>query len=70
MLVAQLETPQAATLAAFRLAKEGRARTLLNPAPAAELDADLLSLTDVLIPNEGEAGLLLAAGLCADALLG
>ena len=63
VLVAQLETPQAATLAAFRLAKEGRTRTLLNPAPAAELDADLLSLTDVLIPNEGEAGLLLGRTL-------
>ena len=63
VLIAQLETPQAATLTAFRLAKEGRARTLLNPAPAAELDADLLSLTDVLIPNEGEAGLLLGRTL-------
>lgn len=63
VLVAQLETPQAATLTAFRLAKEGRTRTLLNPAPAAELDPDLLSLTDVLIPNEGEAGLLLGRTL-------
>lgn len=63
VIAAQLETPQAATLAAFRLAKGGRARTLLNPAPAAELDADLLALTDVLIPNENEAGLLLGRRL-------
>ena len=63
VLVAQLETPQAATLAAFRLAREGHTRTLLNPAPAAELTPELLSLTGVLIPNEGEAGLLLGRRL-------
>lgn len=63
VLVAQLETPQVATLAAFRLAREGRTRTLLNPAPAADLDAELLALADVLIPNEGEAGLLLGRRL-------
>jgi len=58
VLVAQLETPIPATLEAFRLAKQGRTRTLLNPAPAAELPAELLTLTDVLIPNELEAAAL------------
>ena len=59
VLVAQLETPLEATLAAFRLAKNGATKTILNPAPAAELPAELLSLTDILIPNEVEAGMLL-----------
>ena len=59
VLIAQLETPIDAILAAFRLAKAGATRTILNPAPAAELPAELLSLTDILIPNEVEAGMLL-----------
>ena len=59
VLVAQLETPVDATLAAFRLAKQNATRTILNPAPAAELSAELLALTDILVPNEGEAGTLL-----------
>jgi ribokinase len=58
VLMAQLETPIPATLAAFRLAKQGETLTLLNPAPAAELPAELLALTDVLIPNELEAASL------------
>ncbi len=58
VLVAQLETPLDATLTAFRLAKQGGTKTLLNPAPATELPAELLALTDVLIPNEVEAGML------------
>ena len=57
VLIAQLETPLDATLAAFRLAK-GKAKTILNPAPATELPAELLSLTDILVPNEVEAGML------------
>lgn len=66
VIAAQLETPQDATLEAFRLAREGRTRTLLNPAPAATLDADLLALIDVLVPNEGEAGLLLGRPIESD----
>ena len=58
VLVAQLETPIPATLEAFRLAKGGDTRTLLNPAPAADLPEELLTLTDVLIPNELEAAAL------------
>ncbi len=58
VLVAQLETPVAATLEAFRLAKRSGVRTLLNPAPAADLPGELLALTDVLIPNELEAAAL------------
>jgi ribokinase len=55
VVVAQLETPVAATLEAFRLARAVGASTLLNPAPAAALPAELLALTDLLVPNELEA---------------
>ena len=58
VLMAQLETPIPATLEAFRLAKQGGTLTILNPAPAAKLPAELLALTDVLIPNELEAASL------------
>jgi ribokinase len=53
-VLAQLETPQDATLIAFRLAHQRGAITLLNPAPAAEIDPAVLAETDWLIPNENE----------------
>ena len=56
VVICQLETPAATTIAAFRIAREaGGALCILNPAPAAELGAELLGLTDVLVPNEAEA---------------
>ena len=42
VLVSQLETPIAATLEAFRLAKDAGMMTVLNPAPAAALPPELL----------------------------
>ena len=54
VVVGQLEIPQAATLAAFRAARERDAVTILNPAPAAALDPELIAATDWLIPNEHE----------------
>jgi ribokinase len=60
LVVAQLETPLAATEAAFRAARAGGVGTLLNAAPARELLAGLLGLTDILVVNETEAALLLA----------
>jgi ribokinase len=59
VLLCQLETPIATTLAAFRVAKESqKTLALLNPAPAAELPSELLQLTDVFVPNEVEAATL------------
>lgn len=58
VLVAQLKTPIAATLAAFRLARAAGTLTVLNPAPAAALPDELLALTNILIPNEVETGML------------
>lgn len=57
-LVAQLETPQEVTLAAFKLAKQQKVITILNPAPARELLPELLEYTDIIIPNETESALL------------
>jgi ribokinase len=61
VVVAQLETPQAATVAAFAWARATGATTILNPAPAAPIDPSLLTLTDWLIPNESEFAALAEA---------
>ena len=53
IVVAQCEIKQEVTLAAFKAAK-ARGTTILNPAPYQHLSAELLGLTDWLIPNETE----------------
>ncbi|MEO5704537.1 MAG: ribokinase [Candidatus Limnocylindrales bacterium] len=58
VVIGQLEIPQAVTAAALRAAREVGAITILNPAPAAALDADLLHGADWLIPNETEFAIL------------
>ncbi len=58
VLLAQLEVPIATVHAALQAAKDAGAITVLNPAPAADLPADLLALCDVVIPNEHEVELL------------
>jgi ribokinase len=55
LVVCQLEAPQSSAKEAFRLARHAGARTVLNPAPAAELDPGLLALSDIVVPNEHEA---------------
>jgi ribokinase len=64
VVLAQLETPQAATAAAFAWATANGARTVLNPAPAASIDAAVLAAADWLIPNESE--FLALFGVAAD----
>jgi ribokinase len=64
-VMASCEVPQAATLAAFRVARAAGVTTLLNPAPAQPLSDEWLALTDVLTPNENE--LRAVAGLPGDA---
>ena len=55
-LIAQFETPLAATIKGFEIAHEVGVKTILNPAPGmAKIPADLLKLTDIIIPNETEA---------------
>jgi ribokinase len=58
VFLTQLETPLAAARAGLEIARAGGARTILNPAPAAELDDALLGLCDVITPNETEASAL------------
>jgi ribokinase len=53
-VIGQLEIPQAVTTAAFQAARARGVVTILNPAPAAPLAADLLAASDWLIPNEHE----------------
>ncbi len=59
--VGQLEIPQRVTAAAFRTARELGAITILNPAPAATLDDDLVEASDWIIPNETELAILAGA---------
>lgn len=54
IILAQLEVPVATVLHAFALAGQRGIRTILNPAPAQPLPADLLACTTVLTPNELE----------------
>jgi ribokinase len=58
VVVAQLETPQAATAAAFTWARASSATTVLNSAPAAPVEAAVLAQVDWLIANESEFALL------------
>ena len=59
LVLAQLETPMAATKAAFHLAKQSGVTTLLNAAPAnTALDHPLLALTDILCVNQTEGAAL------------
>ena len=54
----QLETPLPAVGAALRLARASGAKTMLDPAPAQSLSAEMLADVDILTPNESEAALL------------
>ncbi len=59
LVIAQLETPIAATRAAFGMARGSGVTTLLNAAPANDaLDHQLLALTDILCVNEPEGAAL------------
>ncbi len=66
VVLCQLESPIAATIEAFKLARAGDTTTVLNPAPALPLGDDLLALTDVLVPNETEAASLLGTSIATD----
>ena len=55
VFVAQLEQPMDAALHALKIARSGGAKTILNPAPAADLQPEMLELCDFVTPNETEA---------------
>jgi ribokinase len=58
LILLQLEIPLPAVIKAAQVAKNHGVKVVLNPAPAQQLSAELLSLTDILIPNETEASML------------
>jgi ribokinase len=66
VVIGQLEIPQAVTAAGFAAARRVGAITILNPAPAAQLDPDLLAATDWLVPNETEFALIAGEPLDGD----
>lgn len=58
VVVAQLETPIAATRTAFEAARSTGAATILNPAPASRMARDLLALATMVVVNETELEML------------
>ncbi len=58
VLLCQLEVPLDQVLVAVVAARAAGATTVLNPAPAAALPADLVAACDVIVPNEHEVELL------------
>lgn len=67
VVLSQLEVPIDAVEAAFAIARLAGAITILNPAPAAELSPGLLSLCDVVMPNQTELAQLGGASALLDA---
>jgi ribokinase len=54
VVIGQFEIPQGTTAAGFAAARRLGATTILNPAPAAAVDPELLAVSDWLVPNETE----------------
>lgn len=57
-VVLQMEIPIETICQAILLAESAGCFVILNPAPAAQLPPDILSCVDVLVPNQGELGIL------------
>ena len=64
IFMTQLETRVEATKRGLEIARNAGVSTILNPAPAAELDTSVLELCDYLVPNESEAELLSGIKVC------
>ena len=58
IVVAQLEIPVETVAYALAKAKEFGKMTILNPAPARELDDEIIKNSDLIIPNESELALI------------
>ena len=58
VLLTQLEVPLETVEYALRRGREAGVTTILNPAPGLQLGDDVLSLPDIITPNETEASLL------------
>ena len=55
VFITQLEQPLPAARRALEIARSGGAVTILNPAPATDLDPEFFTLSDYFTPNETEA---------------
>lgn len=55
VFVTQLEQPMDAARRGLDIARSAGVKTILNPAPAADIPADMLALCDFVTPNESEA---------------
>ena len=66
IVIGQLEIPQKVTAAAFAAARARGITTILNPAPFAPLDPELIKVSDWIIPNETEFAGLHPRGLRPD----
>ncbi len=67
VVLAQLEVSTDAVEAAFAIARVAGAITILNPAPAAPLSPALLSLCDIVVPNQTELAQLGGTSALLDA---
>ena len=54
IVIGQLEIPQEVTIEAFKTARKFGAITILNPAPFAPINPELIAVSDWIIPNESE----------------
>nr|WP_307774382.1 ribokinase [uncultured Cetobacterium sp.] len=68
LLVAQLEIPLETVKYAFEIAKKAGKTTILNPAPAVQLDEEIIKNSDYIIPNETELEVL--TGISTDTMDG
>lgn len=66
ILLMQLESPIATIKTAAKVAKVAGVKVILNPAPAQELDDDILSNIDIITPNETEAEILTGVTINAE----
>ncbi|MFY8331180.1 ribokinase [Vagococcus carniphilus] len=58
-VISQFESAMDSTVEAFNIARNEKVKTILNPAPALnDIPTDLLSVTDMIIPNETETEIL------------
>lgn len=65
-LLMQLESPLESVLSAARIAHQHQTQVILNPAPATALSDELLSLVDMITPNETEAQILTGVAVNSD----
>lgn len=66
VVIAQFEVPDAVIVAAFEMARQAGARTILNAAPARALSPEFLALVDVLVVNETELATVSAKAIDCD----